>query len=77
MKYRVQIIDRKTKKVETDMRDMTFRKAGKVQRGAEINLNHADYMVVIKPDPGEDELPEPCKSECPAGGVDHCTGCLD
>ena len=77
MRYRVQIIHRESGKVDLDMRGMSYRRAKHVESGASRNLDHENYYTAIKPDPGEEELPEPCKSECPEGGVDHCTGCLD
>ena len=77
MRYRVQIIEIETGNVALDMRDMSYRKAKQVESGAGRNLDHEKFYTAIKPDPGEEELPEPCKSECPEGGVDNCTGCLD
>jgi hypothetical protein len=46
-KYYVEIYERKTGKVGTRMGPMPYGKAERVQRGAEINMNHKDYAARI------------------------------
>ena len=49
--YQVQIVERKTGKVEKTMPGLSFRSAERVQRGASINLDSKHYRVVLSPMP--------------------------
>jgi len=50
-KYIVEIIEKKTNKVISNMSNIgTYRQADKIKRGASINLNHADFKVEISVD---------------------------